>query len=84
MPTNRDLEYTYPDLFTPINDIHALQIIPEYIRSDKNSYYSYELNLIFRDGSRENVIDHGNLDCIREDAKKVSQFINRPIWDAVI
>ena len=80
---NRDLEYTYPDLFTPLNDIHALQIISEYIRGDKSSYYSYELNLVFRDGNRENVIDHGNLDRIREDAKKVSQFINRPVWDAV-
>ena len=81
---NRDIEYSHPELFTPLNDIHALQILSEYIKGNKSSYYSYELNLVFRDGSRANVIDHGNLEKIREDAYKVSQFINRPVWDTVI
>ncbi|MCK5033199.1 MAG: hypothetical protein KAS18_06175 [Calditrichia bacterium] len=81
---NRDIEYSHPELFTPLNDIHALQILSEYIKGNKSSYYSYELNLVFRDGSRANVIDHGNLEKIREDAKQVSQFINRPVWDSVI
>jgi len=81
---NRDIEYSHPELFTPLNDIHALQILSEYIKGNKSSYYSYELNLIFRDGSRANVVDHGNLDKIRADARKVSQFINRPVWDTVI
>jgi len=81
---NRDIEYSHPELFTPLNDIHALQILSEYIKGNKSSYYSYELNLIFRDGSRANVVDHGNLDKIREDATRVSLFINRPVWDTVI
>jgi hypothetical protein len=81
---NRDIEYSHPELFTPLNDIHALQILSEYVKGNKSSYYSYELNLVFRDGSRENVVDHGNLDKIRNDARKVSQFINRPVWDTVI
>lgn len=81
---NRNIEYSHPELFTPLINIHALQIISEYIKGNKSSYYSYELNLVFRDGSRENVIDHGDYDCIREDARKISQFINRPVWDSVI
>jgi hypothetical protein len=81
---NRDLEYSNPELFTPLAEIHALQIIEEYVKGNKNSYYSYELNLVFRDGSRKNVVDHGNIDKISEDAKIVSRFINRPIWDAVV
>lgn len=81
---NRDLEYSQPELFTPLNDIHALQILSEYIKGNKSSYYHYELNLIFRDGSRENVVDHGNLDKIREDAHTVGQFINRPVLDTVV
>ena len=80
---NRDIEYSHPELFTALNDIHALQILSEYIKGNKSSYYSYELNLVLRDGSRVNVVDHGNLDKIREDARKVSQFISRPIWDTV-
>ena len=81
---NRDLEYTHPELFTPLNNIHALQILSEYIKGNKSSYYSYELNLVFRDGKRTNVIDHGNLDKIREDATQISRFINRPVWDTVV
>ena len=81
---NRDIEYSHAELFTPLNDIHALQILSEYIKGNKSSYYSYELNLVLRDGSRLNVVDHGNLDKIREDSRKVSQFINRPVWDTVI
>ena len=81
---NLDLEYSHPELFTALNDIHALQILSEYVKGNKSSYYSYELNLVFRDGKRENVIDHGNLDRIREDARKISQFISRPVWDVVI
>ena len=81
---NRDIEYSHPELFTPLNNIHALQILSEYIKGNKSSYYSYELNLVFRDGKRTNVIDHGNINKIREDARKLSQFINRPVWDAVI
>lgn len=65
-----------------IGNIHALQIIPEFIRSDKSSYYSYELNLVLKDGSRMNVIDHGNAIKIREDAKMLSEFLGVPIWDS--
>ncbi len=69
--------------FGRIDNIHALQLIAEYI-SGKNSYYSYELNLVLRDGKRINLIDHGNLAKIREDAKTLSLFLGKPLWDATI
>jgi len=65
-----------------LKDIHALQIISEFVRSSKSSYYSYELNLVLNDASRINVIDHGNLKKIRKDALKLSQFLDKPLWDA--
>lgn len=65
-----------------IGNIHAIQILSEYIRGDKKSYYSYELNLILKDGSRMNVIDHGNPVKLREDAKILSEFLGVPIWDS--
>ena len=68
--------------FTKLKDIHALQIIAEYIRGNKTSYYSYELNLVLNDGSRLNVVDHGNLKKIRQDAQKLSLFLRKPAWDA--
>ncbi len=68
----------------PLEDIHAIQILREYCRSDKQSYYSYELNLVLEDGSRLNVVDHGKLKLIQEDAQKLGQFLNVPVWDAAI
>ncbi|MDD5644044.1 MAG: hypothetical protein PHO00_01175 [bacterium] len=72
-----------PKWFASIKDIHSFQLISEYCRGDKNSYYSYELNLVLEDGSRRNVIDHGNLKRIREDAAKLSAFLGKPVWEAV-
>jgi len=68
--------------FARLDDIYAIQLISEYCRGNKSSYYSYELNLVLKDGKRINVIDHGNLNRIREDAKKLSEFLGTPVWDA--
>jgi hypothetical protein len=64
-----------------LEDIHAIQVLEEYCRGDKSSYYSYELNLVLKDGSRMNVVDHGKLKLIKEDAQKLAQFLNIPVWD---
>jgi hypothetical protein len=66
----------------PLDRIHALQIISEYIRGNKSSYYSYELNLVLDDGSRLNVVDHGNVERLRADARVLSEFLDKPVWDA--
>ena len=75
-------------------DIHAIQIISELVRSSSSSstssrsrretryYYSYELNLVLKDGSRVNVIDHGDRQAVRADAAQVGAFIGVPVWDA--
>ena len=66
----------------PLSSIHALQLLSEFVSGSKNSYYSYELNLILDDGSRINVVDHGNLERLRADADTLSQFLDKPLWDA--
>ncbi len=69
--------------YCELRDIHALQILREHISSGKGgSYPSYELNLVLSDGSRLNVIDHGNLQAIRGDAQALAGFIGKPVWDA--
>lgn len=75
-------ERTATKNMAPLSEIHALQIVKEYVRSDKNSYYSYELNLVLRDGTRLNVVDHGKINALREEALKLSQFLGKPLWDA--
>jgi hypothetical protein len=69
--------------FAGLEDIHALQLISEYCRGSKRSYYSYELNLVLRNGRRINVMDHGDCEKLREDAQTLSQFLERPVWDAI-
>ena len=66
-----------------LKKIAALQIISEYVRTDKSSYTSYELNFVFEDGSRYNVIDHAKYEAVREDAAIISEFLGVPYWDAV-
>lgn len=67
---------------TPLKNIYALQIIAEYCSGNKSSYYSYELNIILENGERMNVIDHGNLKAIRDDANSVAEFLDIKVWDA--
>ncbi|MCW8831269.1 MAG: hypothetical protein OQK32_07100 [Gammaproteobacteria bacterium] len=65
-----------------LNKIYALQLISEYVRGNKSSYYSYELNLVLKNGKRINVIDHGNQEKLRDDADTLASFLGKPVWDA--
>jgi hypothetical protein len=69
--------------FAKIDQVHAIQLLSEYCRGNKSSYYSYEINLVLKDGGRINVVDHGNAAKIRQDAEKIADFIKKPVWDAI-
>jgi len=68
---------------TKLDEIHAIQLISEYCRGNKSSYYSYEINLVLKNGKRINVIDHGNQNKLRSDAATLAEFLQKPIWDAI-
>ncbi|WP_020402869.1 hypothetical protein [Gracilimonas tropica] len=63
-----------------ISDIHALQLVTERVKGDKSSYFSYEINIVTKDGKRMNVIDHGDHQSIYEDIQTLSTFLDVPIW----
>ena len=63
-----------------IRQIHAVQVLSEYIKSSKRPYTSYEVNLVLKNGERLNVIDHGDRKKIQEDAQKVADFLEVPVW----
>jgi len=76
----------------PLEQIHAVQIISEYVRdcsrrtgrtssTRRTSYYSYEINLVLKDGARINVVDHGNLGRIQQDSRQLGEFLGVPVWD---
>ena len=64
-----------------LEDIHALQIIAERIRTGKNFYHSYELNLVRHDGRRMHVVDHSDRARMLADAQTLSEFLDVPIWN---
>ncbi len=68
-----------------LDEVHAIQLISEHCRSsgkNSHSYYSYELNLVRHDGSRINLVDHGNAKRIRQDADLLAKCLDVPVWDA--
>jgi hypothetical protein len=74
--------------FVELAHIHALQLIAEYIKSSRGDtssrpYHSYELNLVLHDGQRVNIIDHGHLEKIRAQGRALSEFLEKPLWDAI-
>lgn len=76
-----------PLLSENINNIHAIQVIGEHISNSSSSggssnYKSFEINLVFKDLRRVCIMDHGKHSSLIEDAKKISTFLNIPIWDA--
>jgi len=71
-----------------LTDIYALQLINERIQSSSSkggshNYTSYELNLVFSDGERINVMDHGGEMDVEASAKDLAEFLRIPIWKAM-
>jgi hypothetical protein len=67
-----------------MDEIKGLQILAEYVQSSEDNYYSYELNLILDNFERINVMDHGNLNTLREDAQMLSKYLDVPVFDATL
>jgi len=71
-------------------DIYALQLITRVVqvkqppKGELKKINTYELNLVLNDGSRVNVVAHGGSNEIREDGETISNFINKPLWDAAV
>ncbi len=72
-PLNKDLER-----HGRLEDIHAIQLLE--INFSPNFY---ELNLIFTDGSRLNLMAHGILADIEKSARKLAKLFNIQIWKAI-
>ena len=75
------------DGFKPLHKLHSIQVLQKYIESTikdtNNSYFSYEINLIMNDGTRINVVDHGNRKAIIKQSNKLAEFLDVPLWRVV-
>jgi len=75
--------FTHKGRTADLESIRAIQLVREYVSGNKNSYYSYELNLVCSSGDRINIVDHGSLRAIREDAEVLANYLSLPVWDAI-
>jgi hypothetical protein len=67
-----------------LDDIHALQLISYLCSGPKTrSHYRYELNLVLKDAKRIYLVLDDKKDKVREDARTLSQFLDKPVWDAI-
>ena len=68
-----------------LDQVHAVQLTDEWVSIPGSYGYfrSYELNLVFNNCSRINILDHGSLGAIRQDSRMLSQFLRVPIWDVI-
>lgn len=70
-----------------LEHIHALQLLREKVPSMRNSgqyFYSYELNMVLKNGTRYQLMDHADIARLREDARTLSQVLQVPVWDATL
>lgn len=76
---------------TKINEIKAIQLIKESVTKTnelsnlrglfnlKEKYFSYEINLVLKDGNRINVVDHANEKAANKQAMRLAQFLDVPL-----
>ncbi len=72
-----------------LTTIHAIQVIGSRHKEDLIYYRdmhtqpNYEINLVFDDGSRILVINHGDRYTILQDAKRMALFLQCQLWEAL-
>lgn len=70
----------------PLGDIDGIQVINEEVTLNNDTtvnsskFISYEINLVLKDRSRINIVDHNRKDIIIQDAKTLSKHLNLPIY----
>jgi hypothetical protein len=75
--------------YVTLDRIHALQIIELHHfsksrRYEPKGYLVYELNLVLEDGARIRVADRKDANALRRDARTLSKFLGKPLWDATV
>jgi len=66
-----------------LKNVEAVQLVQRYIEDidGNDNYYSHQLNLIFSNGDRVNILSNKNRKSVTNQAQKVSEFLALPLWD---
>ena len=65
-----------------LSNIYALQFLGKFCNDEDKSYWSYELNLVFNNGDRKNIVDHSDYELLLEDATKLAEFLGVPLLNS--
>ncbi len=80
VPPSEDPSLVRQGRAAALSGIHAVQLVTELVRGNKGkSYISTEINLVFHDGSRRHLVDHGGRS-ISDDAERLARFLGVPLW----
>ncbi|WAC01977.1 hypothetical protein N7U66_19410 [Lacinutrix neustonica] len=64
------------------HQIYALQLLEKFVEGQSSgSYFSYELNLITKQGARHNLLNHGDKEYLLSDMVKLSRLFRVPVWN---
>ena len=81
MKYQRNGDHSSLDNFTPLDRIHALQLLTTKPFYGTGSI-SQELNLVLTNGSRINLLDLAKPAAIRKFATDLGTFLDKPVWEA--
>ena len=61
----------------PFSDIRAVQLLREHVpETEGPDFDSYELNLVLRDGSRVNLVDHSGRNQLEGEARQLTRLLD--------
>lgn len=86
-PQSDAVEEHSPRKIALIDEVHAIQLLHELVKTHSQTTGTkyrdtYELNIVIGDGSRVNVVRHGDKESLLKDAARLSAFLGKPIWNA--
>ena len=64
-----------------LSALRALQLLRKEVYGTDNPFKCYELNLIFKDGKRVNIVTHGSFKDLKIDAQLLSTRIGVPLME---
>lgn len=64
-----------------LNEVIAIQILSKHCRND--DYIAFELNAVFKNKQRINILSHGGQTAIIKDGKRVANFLAKPLFSNV-
>ena len=83
MPQRHAVEKPTDGKSARIDDVHAIQLLYECVKIQRRYRDMYEMNVVLGDGTRIGVVRHLDQARLMNDAKKLSIFLRKPIWNAI-